>query len=406
MKYIFILADGMADWPLDELGGKTPMAVADKPHINAMAAGGISGLCQTVPAEFSPGSDVANLSVLGYPPAEFYKGRSSLEAVSAGVFMRLGDVTLRANLVQLSDEEDFLDKRMLDYSGGEIASADAAELIAAVAADLDDESCELYPGISFRNILLLHNAQDDTTYRPAHDILGQRLGDNLPQGPAAAPMLAYMQKAHQILQRQPYNLQRQAEGKIPANALWLWGPGVKPVLPSFQQRYGLKGGVVSGVDLIRGIGMSAQMDILYLSSATGGVVTDFAGKGEIAAAYLQGGGDFVFVHVEAPDESGHQGQLAKKISAIERIDKETITPILAAMQAMEEDYRMLVMPDHPTPLAIRTHARDAVPFVLFDSRHHSLDTTVVHDEARAAAQGLHLANGQELMAKFLDLDFY
>jgi 2,3-bisphosphoglycerate-independent phosphoglycerate mutase len=406
MKYVFILADGMADWPNPELGGKTPMSVADKPHINAMAAGGITGLCQTVPPEFSPGSDVANLSVLGYPPAEFYKGRSSLEAVSAGVPMRIDDVTLRANLVYISDESDFNDKRMLDYSGGEIDSADAAALIEAVSRELDTDALELYPGISFRNILLLHNAKDDTKYQPAHDILDKRLGDNLPEGPAADAMVAYMKKAHEILSRQPYNLERVKNGQIPANGLWLWGPGVKPVLPSFAERYGLKGGVVSGVDLIRGIGISAGMDILYLSTATGGVVTDFRGKGELAAAYLKGGGDFVFVHVEAPDESGHQGQLAKKISAIERIDKETIVPILDALRAMNEDYRMIVMPDHATPLEIRTHAREAVPFLIFDSRYHKLDGSVVHDEARAKEQGLLLPNGQALMQKFLDLDFH
>lgn len=415
MKYIFILADGMADWPRPELAGKTPMAAARKPHINAMAGGGVVGLCQTVPAEFSPGSDVANLSVLGYPPAEFYKGRSSLEAVSAGVLMRAGDVTLRANLVQLSDEADFRDKTMLDYSAGEIASADAGELVAAVAERLNRESfgglkCELWPGISFRNILLLHGAADETVYRPAHDILGQKLGDNLPEGPWAEAAVAYMERAHEILRELPYNRQRAAAGQITANGLWLWGPGTKPSLPSFRERYGLHGGIISGVDLLRGIGISAGMDVLYLSSATGGVETDFRGKGELAAAYLKGGGEFVFVHVEAPDESGHQGRLDKKISAIERIDQETIPPILAALEALGEDWRMVVMPDHATPLEIRTHARDAVPFLIFDSRYHRLDTPVIHDEAYAKAQAeahdLWLPDGQSLMRRFLDKDFY
>ncbi|MBQ3179861.1 MAG: cofactor-independent phosphoglycerate mutase [Firmicutes bacterium] len=406
MKYVFILADGMADWPIEALGGKTPMTVADKPHINAMAAGGITGLCQTVPPQFSPGSDVANLSVLGYPPAEFYTGRSSLEAASAGVLLRPGDVTLRANLVHISDEPVFADKTMIDYSGGEVASEDAAELLRAVAAELDNEEQAIYPGISYRNILLRHNAQDDTSYKPAHDIMGQRLGDNLPQGNWAEAAVRYMERAHEILKKHPYNIERVRQGKIPADALWLWGPGTRPALPSFRERYGLKGGVVSAVDLIRGIGISAGMDILYLSSATGGVVTDFRGKGEIAAAYLQGGGEFVFVHIEAPDESGHQNLLDKKISAIERIDQETIPPILDALAALGEDYRMIVMPDHATPLAIRTHARDAVPFVIFDSRYHRLDGTVVHDEARSAEQGLLLPDGQTLIQRFLDADFH
>lgn len=405
MKYVFILADGMADWPRPELEGKTPMTVAAKPHINAMAGGGIVGLCQTVPAEFSPGSDVANLSVLGYPPAEFYKGRSSLEAVSAGVLMRAGDVTLRANLVHISEEDDFNAKTMLDYSAGEIESADAAELIGVVAAELNDEKLALWPGISFRNILQIHEAADDTTYRPAHDILGQRLGDNLPQGPWAEAAVAYMKRAHEILSKHPYNEGRQ----IKANGLWLWGPGTKPALPSFAERYGLHGGIISGVDLLRGIGISAGMDVLYLSTATGGVETDFRGKGELAAAYLKGGGEFVFVHVEAPDESGHQGRLDKKVAAIERIDQETLPPILAALEALGEDWRMVVMPDHATPLEIRTHARDAVPFMIFDSRYHKLDNPVVHDEAYAKAcaekNDLLLPDGQSLMKKFLDLNF-
>lgn len=405
MKYVFILADGMADWPRPELEGKTPMTVAKKPRINAMAGGGIVGLCQTVPAEFSPGSDVANLSVLGYPPAEFYKGRSSLEAVSAGVLMRAGDVTLRANLVHISEEEDFNAKTMLDYSAGEIESADAAELIGAVAAELNDEKLELWPGISFRNILQIHEATDDTTYRPAHDILGQRLGDNLPRGPWAEAAVAYMKRAHEILKKHPFNEGRE----IKANGLWLWGPGTKPSLPSFAERYGLHGGIISGVDLLRGIGISAGMDVLYLSTATGGVETDFRGKGELAAAYLKGGGEFVFVHVEAPDESGHQGRLDKKIAAVERIDGETLPPILAALAALGEDWRMVVMPDHATPLEIRTHARDAVPFMIFDSRYHVLDNPVVHDEAYAKAcaerNGLLLPDGQSLMKKFLDLNF-
>ena len=406
MKYVFILADGMADWPIEALGGKTPMTVADKPHINAMAAGGITGLCQTVPPQFSPGSDVANLSVLGYAPAEFYTGRSSLEAASAGVLLRPGDVTLRANLVHISDEPDFAEKHMIDYSGGEVASEDAAELLRAVAAQLDDDELAIYPGISYRNILLRHNAEIDTEYKAPHDIMDQRLGDNLPQGKWADAAVRYMERAHEILKRQPYNIERVRQGKTPADALWLWGPGTRPALPSFTERYGLKGGVVSAVDLIRGIGMSAGMDILYLSTATGGVVTDFRGKGELAAAYLKGGGDFVFVHIEAPDESGHQNLLDKKISAIERIDQETIPPILDALAALGEDYRMIVMPDHATPLAIRTHSRDAVPFLIFDSRYHKLDGSVIHDEARAAEQGLLLPDGPTLMGHFLDVDFY
>lgn len=406
MKYIVILADGMADRPIPALEGKTPMEAADKPNINNMAAQGIRGLCQTVPAEYAPGSDVANLSVLGYPPAEFYKGRSSLEAISAGVEMGKNDVTLRANLVTISDEENFADKTMIDYSGGEIDTKDAANLIAEVKAVLDDEEMMIFPSVSFRNILRWHNGPLDTEYAPSHDILDQRLGDHFPKGSGGEKALNYMKKAHEILKVHPYNQERVAKGLKPANGLWFWGPGVKAELPSFEERYGLKGGVISGVDLIRGIGISADMDILYLGSATGGVVTDFRGKGDLAAAYLKGGGEFVFVHVEAPDESGHQGLLDKKISAIERIDKETIPQIVKACEAMGEDYRMLITPDHATPLEIRTHSREPIPFVIFDSRYHKSEETMIHSEKTAKETGVFFEDGKTMLMKFLDPSYH
>lgn len=406
MKYIFILADGMADRPYEGFGGKTAMHVADKPNINAMAAGGITGLCQTVPAEYSPGSDVANLSVLGYPPSEFYKGRSSLEAISAGVPLGEGDLTLRANLVTLSDEENFEDKKLLDYCGGEVTTADAAKLIADVQKALDDETFSVHPSVSFRNILLWHGGATDMQFKPAHTIMGQRLGDNYPTGSMADQALDYMKKAHEILKEHPYNKEKVAKGEYPANALWLWGPGVKASLPSFEERYGLKGGVISGVDLIRGIGISAGMDICYLASATGGVETDFRGKGDLAAAYLKGGGDFIFVHVEAPDESSHQGKADMKLNAIHKIDQETIPPIIEACKAMGEDYRIIVSPDHATPLELRDHSREPIPFVIFDSRYHKMDGSVIHDEENAKKSGIFFEDGKSMLAKFLDPTYY
>lgn len=406
MKYIFILADGMADRPNDIFNGKTPMYVADKPHINAMAAGGITGLCKTVPDDYAPGSDVANLSILGYPPSEYYKGRSSLEAVSAGVPLGEGDLTLRANLVGIGGEGEFEDMVMEDYSGGEIATEDAAMLIADVQKALDDEVLSIHPSVSFRNILLWHGGATDMTFSPAHDIMGHRLGDELPQGSMARIAVDYMKKAHEILKDHPYNKERIANGLRPANAVWLWGPGVKAGLPSFTERYGLKGGIISGVDLIRGIGISANMDVCYLSTATGGVVTDFRGKGELAAAYLKGGGEFVYVHVEAPDESGHQGDAEKKVSAIERIDKELIPAILDACEALGEDYRIIVSPDHPTPLAVRTHTREPIPFVMFDSRYHKLDRSVIYDEEKAKESGIYFPDGKSMLEKFLDPSYH
>lgn len=406
MKYIFILADGMADRPNEQFNGKTPMHVANKPHINAMAAGGITGLCQTVPAEFSPGSDVANLSILGYPPKDFYKGRSSLEAISAGVPLDQGDLTLRANLVSLSDEAKFEDKKLLDYCGGEVTTADAALLIADVQKELDDDVFSVHPSVSFRNILLWHNGVTDMTFHPAHEIMGQRLGDHLPQGSMAERAIDYMKKAHEILKNHPYNKDKIAKGELPANGLWLWGPGVKASLPSFTDRYGLKGGVISGVDLIRGIGISAGMDVCYLASATGGVETDFRGKGDVAAAYLKGGGEFIFVHVEAPDESGHQGKADMKVKAIERIDQETIPPILKACEDLGEDYRIIVSPDHATPLELRTHTREPIPFVIFDSRFHQMDKSIIHDEESAKKSGILFEDGKSMLLKFLNKDYH
>lgn len=406
MKYIFILADGMADRPNPVFNGKTPMYVADKPNINAMAAGGITGLCQTVPAEFAPGSDVANLSILGYPPKDYYKGRSSLEAISAGVPLEAGDLTLRANLVSLSDEENFEDKKLLDYCGGEVTTEDARMLIADVQKALDDETFSVHPSVSFRNILLWHGGATDMTFSPAHEIMDHRLGDELPQGSMADAAIDYMKKAQKILAEHPYNKEKVAKGELPANGLWLWGPGVKASLPSFTERYGLKGGVISGVDLIRGIGISAGMDICYLSTATGGVVTDFRGKGEMAAAYLKGGGEFIFVHIEAPDESGHQGKPDMKVNAIEKIDGELIPPIIEACKALGEDYRIIVSPDHATPLELRTHSREPIPFMMFDSRYHSLENSKIHDEESAKESGILFEDGRSMLLKFLDPSYY
>lgn len=406
MKYIFVLADGMADRPNEIFNGKTPMYVADKPHINRMAAGGITGLCQTVPPEFNPGSDVANLSILGYPPKDYYKGRSSLEAISAGVPLGEGDLTLRANLVSVSDEENFDDKTLLDYCGGEVSTEDAAKLIADVQKALDDEVLSIHPSVSFRNILLWHGGATDMIFSPAHEIMDHRLGDEYPEGSMADIAIAYMKKAHEILKEHPYNKAKAKKGELQANALWLWGPGVKAPLPSFKERYGLKGGVISGVDLIRGIGISAGMDICYLGSATGGVVTDFRGKGDLAAAYLKGGGDFIFVHVEAPDESGHQGKPDMKVNAIEKIDQELIPPILDACAAMGEDYRIIVSPDHATPLELRTHSREPIPFVMFDSRYHSMENSIIHDEESAKESGILFSDGKSMLMKFLDPSYH
>lgn len=369
MKYLILLADGMADRPLAELGGLTPMAAARKPNINALAVGGICGLCRTVPPGMTPGSEVANMAILGYPPQEFLRGRSALEALGAGIDLADGDMTLRANLVTLSDGADFGGRRLLDYSAGDIAEEDAAGLFALLADRLDDEQAQLFAGRGFRGILRLKRAAA-RDFRAAHDIMGERLADNLPQGAGAAWAIAYMERAAEILAEAAYNKRRLAAGLMPANGLWLWGAGRRTELPDFQRCYGFCGTMIAGADLLKGIGRAAGLEVLELPTATGGVVTDFAGKGRLAAEYLLSGGEFAFVHIEAPDEASHQGDLAAKMNAIERIDRETLPPILQALRQAGEDFRLLIMPDHATPVRLRTHTAEEVPFLLFDSSLH------------------------------------
>lgn len=401
MKYIILLADGMADQPLAELGGLTPMARADKPHINALAGGGICGLCRTIPPGLAPGSEVANMAILGYPPQKFLRGRSALEALALGIELTDEDLTLRANLVTLSDGGAFGERRLLDYSGGNIGTAAAADLFARLAAELDDEQARLFAGNGFRGILRWRRASA-CSYQAAHDIMGQRLADNLPQGAGAEQAAAYMERAAAILAAAPYNQRRRAAGLPQANGLWLWGAGRRPKLPDFYELHGLHGAMMAGADLLKGLGLAAGLEVLELPTATGGVVTDFAGKGERAAAYLLAGGDFVFVHIEAPDEAAHQGDLAAKISAIERIDRETLPPILEALRAAGEDFRLLVMPDHATPVRLKTHTAEPTPFLLFDSRKHRPVDGGAFDERSAAAGQAGTIQADELLDLLLD----
>lgn len=406
MKYIYVLADGAADWPIASLQNKTPLAAAKKPLWDALAAGGKVGLVKTLPEGFPVSSEVANLSVLGYPPQEFYTGRSSLEALCLKVPMAENDVTLRVNFVTFSAADRFEDRILEDYCGGEISVADGAAVIGDLAAALDSEILKLYAGLAFRNVLLWKDGPRQICYHQPHDIMGKRVGDFLPQGDGADLVIDYMERACQLLAAHPYNVAR-AQARLPqANGLWLWGPGTPPSLEPFQARYGLKGGVICGVDLIRGIGLAAGMDILHLHSATGDVVTDFRGKGEIAAAYLKGGGEFVFIHIEAPDEAGHQNKLDKKLAAVERIDGETIPALLRCLDEIGDDYRLMVSPDHATPLATRTHSAEPVPFLIFDSRHHRRGSHFCFSEESAKARGLFFDSGPALFKAFLDPNFY
>ncbi|MGQ9558832.1 MAG: cofactor-independent phosphoglycerate mutase [Desulfurispora sp.] len=399
MKYIVILADGMADYPLPELAGRTPLEQARTPHLDYLAAHGTVGLVKTVPEGFPPGSDVANLSVMGYDPARYYTGRSPLEAVSIGVQMQAADVAFRCNLVTLSEHEPYEEKTMLDYSAGEISSEEAAAIIQDIDRALGSSAMRFYPGVSYRHLLIWHHGEMAGNYTPPHDILEQPVAGYLPTGPGSEQLLFLMKKSYELLVSHPVNIARLARGLRPANSLWFWGQGKKPALPLFQDLFGLKGGVISAVDLIRGIGLCAGMQVIDVPGITGNLHTNFAGKARAAVAALREGLDFVYVHIEAPDEAAHQGILADKIAAIEKIDHLVVGPILQDMAGTE--FSLLVLPDHPTPLCKRTHTADPVPFVICRSPARTASGEGTGFSEKAASQtGLFVENGPDLLPLF------
>lgn len=402
MKYIVILADGMADYPLEELAGRTPLEQAHTPNMDYLAAHGTVGLVRTVPEGFPPGSDVANLSVMGYDPARYYTGRSPLEAVSIGVQMQANDVAFRCNLVTLSESEPYEQKIMLDYSAGEISSEEAAEIMQDINRALGSPAMRFYPGVSYRNLLIWHNGEMAGNYTPPHDILEQSIAGHLPTGSGSEQLLALMKKSYELLVSHPVNIARVARGLRPANSLWFWGQGKKPALPLFQDLFGLKGGVISAVDLIRGIGLCAGMRVINVPGITGNLHTNFAGKARAAVAALREGLDFVYVHIEAPDEAAHQGVLADKIAAIEKIDSLVVGPIIQNMAGAE--FSLMVLPDHPTPLCKRTHTADPVPFVIYRSpTTASPSGTPAFNENLASRTGLFVEKGHQLLPLFFDI---
>ncbi len=372
MKYVTLLCDGMADVAVPDLGGMTPMEAAAKPHMDSLFQAARTGLARTVPAGMPAGSDVANLSVFGYPPSLHYTGRSPLEAVSMGLSMREGEVALRCNLVTLGGEGPLQARTMQDYSAGEISTAEARALIGSVASALDAQAWSFHPGISYRHCMLWMNGPLDIRLTPPHDISGRPVADWLPSGPGADAVRLLMERSLAILADHPVNRARIARGVHPGNCIWLWGQGSRPALPAFEARYGIRGAVISAVDLIKGIGIAAGLHSIDVPGATGNLHTNYRGKADAALAALASGADFVYIHVEAPDECGHQGQVAEKVESIARIDAELLGPLLEGLRAMG-DHRLLIMPDHPTPLGIRTHTREPVPFLLYDSRHRLAD---------------------------------
>ena len=401
MKYIVVLGDGMADYKLSELGGKTPLQAARKPHIDALAKKAEVGLCRTVPDGFKPGSDVANLSVLGYDPHDCYTGRSPLEALSIGIDLADTDVTLRCNLVTLSDEENYEDKTMLDYSAGEISTADAKELIEYLKEKLDNERLTLYPGVSYRHCLVVGNGKTGHELTPPHDITNKPVRGHLPQGPEGELYRALMERSSALLRDHPINRARVAAGKNPANSIWLWGEGTRPALENFEEKFGKKGGVISAVDLVKGIGIGAGMRVIEVPGATGNYDTNFAGKAEAALDALLGGLDLVYIHMEAPDECGHQGDIAHKVYSIEQIDEKVVARLIEGLRAAGEPFRMLVCPDHPTPIAVRTHVSDPIPYLLYDSEAERGCGAAAYDEDSATSTGIFVERGCDLMKKLL-----
>lgn len=404
LKYAVVLCDGMADYPVDALSGKTPMSVAKKPTMNALAAKAEVGLVKTVADGMKPGSDVANLSVMGYDSAKYYTGRSPLEAASIGIDLKDTDVTLRCNLVTLSDEENYEDKTMVDYCADDISSEEAREIIEFIEEKLGDDEFKFYSGVSYRHCLVWNNGVPKPgELTPPHDITGRKITQYIPKGDNTDKLYALMKKSYELLKDHPVNKKRIENGRRPANSIWLWGEGQKPMLDSFENKFGLKGAVISAVDLLKGIGICAGMKTPDVEGATGYIDTNFTGKLDAAVERLKADCDFAYIHVEAPDECGHRGEQENKIRAIELIDEKILTPLVEELKKLG-DYAVMVLPDHPTPLSIRTHCSDPIPYLIYRSNDEKESGVAVFDEESAKATGIYVEKGYTLMNRFLGVE--
>ncbi len=396
-KYIVVLGDGMADEPIEALGGKTPLAYAKTPAMDALSKKSEVGLVHTIPAGMKPGSDTANLSVLGYDPQKYYSGRSPLEALSIGVPMKDTDIALRCNIVTISEEETvFEEKTIIDHSSGEISTEDCAVLLEAVKKELQDETYQFYVGTSYRHCLIWNQGSVIELSQP-HDILGQVIGSYLPTD---EKLLYMMKRSYEILVNHPINIERKKQGLNPANCCWFWGAGTKPVLSSFEEKNGVKGMMVSAVDLLKGIAVGAGMGVAHVEGANGGLHTNYEGKVKAALEALKGDYDYAYIHVEAPDEMGHQGSIEKKVQAIEYLDERVIAPLVKALDESEVDYRLLVMPDHPTPIRLRTHTADSIPYLLYDSTAPKAESWD-YNEADAKNSGNYIEKGYTMIDRLL-----
>ncbi len=398
MKYVVILADGCADLPIEKLDNMTPLEKSVTPNMDYFASNGDLYVVKTVPDTLKPGSDVANLSVMGYNPLDCYTGRSPLEAASIGVTLKDSETSFRANLVTLSDEENYEDKTMLDYSSGEITTEESRALMADIEKELGGGDFHFYGGVSYRHLFVWDNAPESFNLTPPHDISDRKIRDYLPSD---EKILELMKKSEKILKNHPINQKRIAEGKNPAISMWIWGEGKKPALSKFTDLYGKKGAVVSAVDLIKGIAILSGMNSIDVEGATGNIHTNFDGKAKAAAdALLKDGADLVYVHLEAPDECGHQGDLDGKVRSLEIIDEKVIGYIKNRLEEAGEDYAFMVMPDHPTPIATKTHSREPVPCVIY-KKGEEKDTARRFTEKFAEENGQFISEGYKIMEIFL-----
>ncbi len=398
MKYIIVLGDGMADEPLEELGDKTCLAYAKTPVMDKLAPLSEIGLVKTIPDGMKPGSDTANLAVLGYDPKKYYSGRSPLEALSIGVPMKDTDIAIRCNIVTISEEEDvFEEKTIIDHSSDEISTEDAAVLLKAVSEELQNETYQFYVGTSYRHCLIWDKGEV-VELTPPHDVLGQTIGRYLPED---ANLREMMIKSYEILKDHPINLERKRQGKNPANCCWFWGAGTKPMLSSFTKKNHKTGVMISAVDLLKGIAIGAGMKVIKVEGANGGLHTNYEGKADAAVQALKDGFDFAYIHVEAPDEMGHQGSAGRKIESIEYLDERVIGRVVSKLEEAGMDFRLLVMPDHPTPICKRTHTADPIPYMLYDSTEPGTQGLLYNEES-GKNSGIYIENGYTLIDRLFE----
>lgn len=401
MKFIVFLGDGMADLPIPALGNKTPLEAADKPHFDSYAKKGICGMVKTVPDLYSPGSDVANLSVMGYDPKKYYTGRSPLEAASIGVTLSENETAFRANVVTLSGEGEFEDLTMEDYSAGEIATEQSKKLIEDFAKEINNDTTALYSGVSYRHLLVLKDKVLQGKLTPPHDISKRKVKDYLPED---SEILSLMKKSYEFFKNHPYNIAQRKAGKKEVSSIWVWGEGKKPMVGSFYEKYQKKGAVISAVDLIKGIGILADMESIDVPNVTGNIDTNFEGKAEAAIDAFRRGVDFVYLHMEAPDECGHRFEAENKVKAIEYIDNRAFRPVLEYLETCGDDFAILVLPDHPTPVETGTHSREPVPYFAYCNRYPKEGNA--YTEAIVRENGNYLEDGHTLLGKFLSLELF